>query len=416
MRGWTVTAAVSVCVLSSGPGNHAVDALDNGLAMTPPLGWSTWQTCGDAGCSHDACTEDEIKSVAIAMQASGMQQLGYSRVNLDDCWVASGRNNSDGRLTWDTFRFPSGIPALVGWLHARNFSFGIYTSAGNATCTGKPGSRGHYGLDALTFAEWGVDYIKLDWCGDIKDQVTKGAQAHRDFAAAVNATGRPMYIEVVAGYLFLWDEVATVANSWRFCTDHKDAWASTSTQIGCRADQLNVTGSPGGWADMDYLHTGGAGCATGDHCPGQTDDEYRTEVAIWSLTQAPLIVDTDVRNMSAVMKQALLSPEIIAMHQSTATPPGKHLGYWATCAEPLACSIWGRAVVPDGSKQLVALLNTGQKSHKITLEFAKLGWPRTATATVTDLWTNTVVSAAVTGSFQADVPRHGTAYIILTRA
>lgn len=110
-----------------------------------------------------------------------------------------------------------------------------------------------------------------------------GAQAHRDFAKAVNATGRAMYIEVVAGYFFLRAQISTVANSWRFCTDHHDVWKSTDAQILCRVDQANVTGQPGGWASMDFLHTGGAGCATGNHCAGQTDDEYKTEFVLWSV-------------------------------------------------------------------------------------------------------------------------------------
>lgn len=133
-------------------GTHA---LDNGLARTPPLGWSTWQTCGDTACGHDVCNEAEVKSAAIALNSSGMQALGYNYVNLDDCWVGP-RDNSTNLLTWDTSRFPSGIPALTAWLHARGLKFGLYTSAGNTTCANKVGSRGHYKEDAQSFADWCV--------------------------------------------------------------------------------------------------------------------------------------------------------------------------------------------------------------------------------------------------------------------
>ncbi len=219
--------------------------------------------------------------------------------------------------------------------------------------------------------------------------------------------------QVVAGYLFLFGDVGSVANAWRFCTDHHDVWSSTDTQILCRIDQGNVTGAPGGWADMDYVHTGGAGCAHGSHCPGQTDDEYRTEVAIWSLTQSPILVDTDVRNLTSVMKEALLNPQIIKAHQSSATPPGRHLGYWIQCDEPLACSIWGRMGEADGSKHLVALVNTGKKSHHITLEFSQLGWSMSSRATVTNLWNNTELGTA-TGAYVVEVQPHGTAYLSLS--
>ena len=116
------------------------------------------------------------------------------------------------------------MPALASWLHAQRhvpLKLGLYTSAGNQTCSSGgraapvPGSRGHYGADAQAFASWGVDAVKLDWCGDIKHEIFQGAQAHKAWAAALNATGRPIYNAVVAGYFFLGKDVARYANSWR---------------------------------------------------------------------------------------------------------------------------------------------------------------------------------------------------------
>ena len=144
-----------------------------------------------------------------------------------------------------------------------------------------------------SLARFVAQYIKLDWCGDIKKQVFDGSSAHRDFANAVNKSGRAMYLEVVAGYFFLGRDVAEVANSYRFCEDHHDSWSSSSEAVTCRVDlNGNVTGAPGAWPFMDFLTTGGAGCAGASHCPGMTDDEYRTDVIIWALTQSPLIVAT----------------------------------------------------------------------------------------------------------------------------
>ncbi len=396
--------------------------LSNGLVLKPPLGWNTWVSCDDTTCGHDVCSEKMVKEVAEAMIENGMQALGYSHVNLDDCW-AYPRDNTTGKLTWDVSRFPSGIPALISWLHERNFTFGLYTSAGNQTCSNGgrsvriPGSRGHYELDAKTFAEWDVDFVKFDWCGDIKKHVLDGAQAHRDWAKAMNESGKAMVVDVVAGFFFLGDDISKYANSWRFCEDHHDAWSSLKEQIFCRADQttLGVEGSPGGWANLDFLMTGGAGCTTpGSHCPGMTDDEYKTEFVVWSLLQSPLIVATDVRNMTSVMKQALLNQELLEIHQSTETPPGRHLARWL-CSEPLDCNVWGRKLKPDNSEWLVAFVNTGSEAHDISVGFDTLGWKdKSSTASVRDLWIHADLEQATGRYTAAKIPSHGTHVIKLT--
>ena len=166
------------------------------LGAKPPLGWNTWKTCGDEGCTHDYCDENEVKANAQAMVDSGMTALGFNYVNLDDCW-ASLRDETTGKLTWDTDRFPNGIPAMADWLHEKGLKFGLYTSAGNETCSSGnrpihvPGSKGSYELDTQTFADWGVDYVKLDWCGDLHDHSVHewftghGAKAHKDFYNAL---------------------------------------------------------------------------------------------------------------------------------------------------------------------------------------------------------------------------------------
>ena len=320
-------------------------------------------------------------------------------------------------------RFPSGIPSLVSWLHTRNFSFGLYTSAGDETCSSGgrngsvPGSRGHYTLDARTFAEWRVDYVKLDWCGDIKKEPKQGRAAHEAFARAMNVSGRPMFLEVVAGYFFLGARIGSVANAWRFCEDHKDSWGKTREQLACRDDQLNATGGPGAWASMDVLTTGGAGCAGGGisaHCAGMSDDEYRTEFSLWALTQSPLLVATDVRNLTAVMRQALLNEELVDLHQATATPPGGRLAHWR-CTEPLACQVWGRRLTADGADWMVTLVNLGSRPHSITVEWARLGWDDGVSASARDLWAHASLPNA-TGSFTADsVPVHGSVVVRLTR-
>lgn len=156
---WTLWMALVSCAQRQ----KVACAINNGLGRVPPLGWATWQTCGDESCGHDVCTEAEVKQVATAMQRNGLHAAGYTLIILDDCWVAPNRT-STGELTWDRTRFSAGIPGLVTWLNERGFRLGIYTSAGNATCTGLPGSRYHYQQDANTFSSWGVSYVKLGAC------------------------------------------------------------------------------------------------------------------------------------------------------------------------------------------------------------------------------------------------------------
>lgn len=381
-------------------------------------------TCGDEGCTHDYCDQSEIKTVAQAMVDNGMQKLGYNYINLDDCWAST--RSSNGTLLWDSDRFPDGLPALISWLHERNFKFGLYTSAGNLTCSSGgrphsiPGSREHYEMDAATFAAWKVDYVKFDWCGDIKTQVWNGARAHKDFAAAMLKAGRPMFLEVVAGYFFLLDGIANYSNSWRFCLDHKDQWTgeySTAAQIFCRVDQKlgAPVGSPGGWAHMDFLHTGGKGCASKAHCPGQTDDEYRTAFALWSLLQSPLIVDVDVRVMTPIMNETIMNKELIDIHQSTVTPPGTKLGTWLCNDLPGACQVWGRRLdsVTNESDWLIALVNFGNKTHDISVKWQTLGWDPSTAVQVRDLWQHMALPAAV-GQVTARVQSHGTQVLRLT--
>ena len=388
-------------------------ASPNGLGRTPPLGWSTWMTCGDAECTHDYCDENMIKEAATALTTTGLQKLNYSYVLLDDCWASPDRDPTTNALTWDAERFPSGIPALAKWLGARGFKLGIYTSAGNQTCSSGgrprpiPGSRDHYTEDARAFATWNVSYVKYDWCGDIHDELLQGRRAHTEFYAAMNATGRAMYLEVVAGYWFLGNKISDYANAWRFCEDHHDNWNSTRENLGCRNLLVDGThGAPGGWAHMDGIMTGGAGCvpfAKGAHCPGQTDTQYKTSFVLWGLAQSPLIVMTDVRNMTAIMNATLFNTELLAAHQSTATPPGGRLAYWH-CTEPLACQVWGRKMTPDGGEWIVALANVGTVGHNITAKVPQLlGWGEDTSYTVRDIWEHKDLQPA-SGDITLNVP------------
>ena len=180
--------------------NNVAQPRPNDGRRTPAAGWNTW--CTNSTCGHDVCTEDEVKSVASAMLSSGLVAAGYNRIDLDDCWLADARDAS-GHIAADPTRFPSGMVALGEWLHARGLLFGIYTSLGFTVCNlgghpvHPPGSFGHEVSDAATFASWGVDLVKGDWCdagGLDKDNVTSvmaAAAGHRSSGSA-HASPSPM--------------------------------------------------------------------------------------------------------------------------------------------------------------------------------------------------------------------------------
>jgi len=264
--------------------------------------------------------------------------------------------------------------------------------------------------DANTFASWEIDYVKMDWCGDVKKRIWEGAKDYKAFSEALNHTSRPIFFECVAGFLFLIGEVPEYCNSWRADVDHHDSWKTTKGTITAFAAQkaAGLIGKPGAWPYLDILTTGGQGCSVNstEHCPGQTETEYQTEFTMWSVLQSPLMVGSDVRNMTAVMKQALLNQDILTAHQDTRTPPGRKVATWL-CSEVDACHVYGRNLA-DGSA-LVVLLNLGSKTHTITAKFDKLGWRSGTKAHAKDLWTKK--TSDTTDEFTAQVASHGVVYV-----
>lgn len=410
-----------------------VVALDNGAGLTPPIGWTSW--CSDGQCELDYCSETLVKESAQALLTNGMFAVGYRWIVLDDCWAAGARL-ANGSITWDVDRFPSGIPALTAWLHERGLFFGLYTSAGNQTCSSGgrpypiPGSEGHYQMDMNSFAAWNVDYVKVDWCGDVHKMPLDGiAVGAKDYMAVSNALvnaqpNRTMYLMGVAAYPFLLGEVKKYVNGWRASSDHHDNWMNT-IEVLLTVQLVGTPGSPGAWSDMDVLMTGGQGCKNPNrgggnysnndtaHCPGMTDDEYVTEYTLWSLMQSPLLVATDIRNMTGIMKKLLLNPKFLAIHQNTQTPPGKYIGGDDTCAYPysnkIVCQLWVRPLA-DGSV-LVALFNaqleTSSPAVSIAFDFEKhrehlpSGWGANTTVRVEDIWNPISPAPQVTGIYRS---------------
>ncbi|RZC40321.1 Melibiase domain containing protein, partial [Asbolus verrucosus] len=174
------------CALSS------VHGLDNGLALTPPMGWMHWERfrciTDCVNYPNDCISEQLFRSIADQMAADGYVEAGYEYLIIDDCWLATERD-SEGRLQPDPERFPNGIKALADYVHEKGIKFGIYEDYGTHTCAGYPGIYGHLETDANTFAEWEVDYVKLDGC--YADTVGM-EEGYAEFGAYLNQTGRPI--------------------------------------------------------------------------------------------------------------------------------------------------------------------------------------------------------------------------------
>ena len=353
------------------------DPLDNGLARTPPMGWNSWN---HFGCDVSA---QLIRETADAMARSGLRDAGYQYVVIDDCWQVA--RDASGRLVADSVRFPGGIKPLADYVHSRGLKFGIYTDAGRQTCQGRPGTYGFEELDARTFAEWGVDYVKEDWCyADGLDAPTQYAK----FRDALAKAGRPIVFSICEwGSNRPWEWGPQTGNLWRTTDDIGDGWASMIANLELSTQYAHAA-APGHWNDPDMLEVGNG---------GMTDDEYRAHFSLWALMAAPLIAGNDVRTMSPATREILLNKEIITVDQD---PLGKQ---GMLVREPaLDLQVWSKPLA-DGSRAVV-LLNRSVLQTVVSVSWHAIGIH--GAARVRDLWAHSDLGTFA-GRFGATVPAHG---------
>src|SRR5213075_2763805 len=349
-----------------------------------PMGWNSW--------NHFGCdvSVQLIKETADAIVASGMRDAGYKYVVIDDCWQVA--RDRSGRLVADSTRFPGGIKPLADYVHSKGLKFGIYTDAGRRTCQGRPGTYGSEELDARTYAEWGVDYVKEDWCN------AKGLDAPAQYAKfrdALAKSGRAIVFSICEwGSNQPWKWGPRTGNLWRTTGDIEDSWASMISRVDLNA-QYALAEGPGGWNDPDMLEIGNG---------GMTEDEYRAHFSLWAVMAAPLLAGNDVRTMSAATRDILTNKEVIAVDQDSlgiqgmiVELPGPDLQVWA---KPLADS--SRAVV---------LLNRSALQTVITVPWWSLRLK--GTAKVRNVWTHTDVGS-FDRQFSATVPAHGAVMVRIT--
>jgi alpha-galactosidase len=388
----------------------------------PVLGYNPYNTFG-TGISQEL-----IVGIVRAMAVNGMRAAGYRYVVLDDGW--QGGRSSSGELTADPVRFPCGIKRLAAFAHASGFRFGIYTSPAPTACSGRAGSGGHAAADARTFARWGVDYVKLDWCGADYSQAGAAAIA-RTWRSALSATGRPMILSINAGgspSVGPW--ARQTAGSWRVGGDICGSWynltrppsASARRCYNQRYDegiydyltspglrQQAVLTGPGHFIDPDMLEVGTAAeSPSGKDLPvtALTPDEARTNFAMWAMWSAPLIAGNDPRTMTGadLASTVLLNRQLIAIDQDplgrAARPEPSPLG-WQVWVKPLADGQLAAAVVNLASTPLTARLSWQQLG---------LSGPPVI---LRDAWADRAV-AVNPGGIDVQVAPHGTAVYELT--
>ena len=287
--------------------------------LPPVLGWNTW--CTQNECGDDWCSADEILSVANSMKENGMLDAGYEYLNLDDCWGV--RNAKTGHIEADPVRFPLGIKHVVDEAHRLGFKVGVYTDQGVNGCHHPfTGSWPYYHQDAKDFASWGIDYVKFDYC-DPPDGFLP-ANLTANMSNALRSTGRSIWLNFHCNWLTFEDaRCGLYGNSFRIAPDHIDAWYSTlktSRALMQRKKWWGATGIPGlGYPDPDFVFTGGQGCGKhtinppGVRCPGQTNEEYRSEFALNAIASGQILFASDPRNMSTIQKEILLNDEVLAI-------------------------------------------------------------------------------------------------------
>jgi len=314
------------------------------LAKTPPMGWNSW--------NKFACEVSEklIIQMVDVMINSGMKDLGYEYIVLDDCWQVGRDKNGD--IVADSVRFPHGLKYLADYIHSKGLKFGIYSCAGTKTCMGRPGSLGHEYQDARSYARWGVDYLKYDWCYTITKD---GKAAYTTMRDALFAAGRPMVFSLCEwGYSKPWEWGKEVGQLWRTTIDIRDRWDSMLSILDQQKGLENFAG-PGRWNDPDMLEVGNG---------GMTTDEYKSHFSLWCMLSAPLMAGNDLENMTPETSEILKNAEIIALDQDS-------LGKQGYCYRKNGdYEIWIKKLA--NNEKAACLLNRSDEKRNVQVDFALL--------------------------------------------
>lgn len=360
------------------------------IKNTPPMGWNSWNTFGAD------INEQLIRDTADKMVETGLLNLGYEYLVIDDCWSLKERDEN-GRLVADPEKFPSGMKAVADYVHSKGLKFGMYSCAGNLTCAGYPGSFEHEFVDAETFAEWGVDFLKYDYC--YHSDIIHGKYLYRRMGLALKNCGRDILLSACSWGV---DNTAewireTGANMWRSTGDIFDTWESVK-KLTEEQDAILPYGGAGCFNDMDMLIVGMYGKGNVG-LEGLNDTQYKTHFSIWALLGSPLMIGCDIRNMNKETLDILSNKELIKINQDS------------DCLQVFKLNlIWGGSELKGYARNLsngdiaLGFFNFKDEKSVARLNIDQLGLPESTGKTLEmhEVWTGETVTVK-NGTFVADL-------------
>jgi len=326
-----------------------------GLAMTPPMGWNSWNTF------ETNIDEKLVKEMADIMVSSGMVEAGYKYIILDDGWMTKQRDK-EGNLVPDPLKFPNGMKSLVEYVHAKGLKFGLYNCAGTSTCAGYPGTRGFEYQDARYYANLNIDFLKYDWCNT---EGINSKEAYTTMSHALKLAGKPIVFSICEwGDTKPWEWAKPIGNLWRISGDiypcfncehqHEGNWSSWGFMkiIEMRKDIRKFSG-PDHWNDFDMLEVGN----------GMSNAEDKTHFTLWSMMASPLIAGNDFREMSKETLAILTNKEMIAVNQDKLGIQGfKH-------SSEAGLEVWVKPL--SGDNWVVSFVNISEESKNVNFDWKK---------------------------------------------
>jgi alpha-galactosidase len=381
------------------------------LALTPQMGWNSWYVW------ENHVTDKIMRDAADAMVSTGMIDHGYMYVNIDDCWSAK-PGSSDSSLLVEPHdingminsnkRFPD-MKAMADYIHSKGLKAGIYTSPGPFTCAGHTAVNGHEEKDIARFTEWGYDFLKYDWCSydniGKRTSLTDLQKPYLQISEILRSQKRDIVLNLCQygmGQVWKWGKKVG-GQSWRTADDLGGSFEGIGKALFrdgfdvYSSDSLHLYAGPGGWNDPDYLLIGYLSNWKGKTVPTPlTPNEQYTQISLWSIVAAPLILSGDITRLDEFTLSLLTNDEVIDVDQDPLGKPGYRV------SKDGDLEVWKRQM-EDGSIA-VGLFNRGEKESDVTASWADLGV--SGEQKVRDLWRQHDLGK-FTGKFKANVGRHG---------
>jgi len=381
---------------------HLIHSHDNGLATTPPMGWNTWyQYFCDV-------SQDLVIGTIDSMISTNLYKYGYQYINLDDCWSdKQGRDIIRSRLVPDPTRFSKGMNYLSDYAHQNGLKMGIYSDVGTKTCGGYPGSYLYYDIDAQTFADWGIDFLKLDFCNINNDILKTPWVYYKSMSEALNMTGRPMLFSICNwGVKAPWTWAPSMSNMWRTTGDSEVFWPRVM-QVLTENRYLSTYSGVNHWNDPDMLLVGVNGTKDGKPI-SLTERESRAQFAIWCVINAPLLLSNDLRKLdnNSWIWNVIANPEVIAVNQDSIAVQGQMIkevitgtfssdGKSCTSSSCSRTEIWMKPYTNNPATYAIVFFNRANdynqndskfKSLKMTINWDQIGMPGDTNMNVRNLW------------------------------